>query len=294
MTGKRSRLNLPAYGLAFFLSTLWGANPVAIKAGLRDAPPLRLGWMRFVLGGVVVLLWALTTRESLRVKRHEWRPLLTVGCLFSLQVGLLNIGQDRTTAGHAAVITITYTLWTAVLAHFFVPGDRLTLTRIFGAVVAYTGILVVFSSSLNGTGPYSLLGDILLSLSAVLLGARQIVLSQSAASGVSITKLLLAQAVLGIVSFSVTSALFEAEPTQWTFRLGVALFYQGVIIAGFSFLAQTWLLKHFLPSRVTTVFLTQPIIGVLMSWVVLGEPVGSELYWGAGLVMVGSYFAQRH
>ena len=241
-----------------------------------------------------MLLWALIRGESLRLERHEWRPLLIVGSLFSLQVGLLNIGQDQTTAGHAAVITITYTLWTAVFAHFFIPGDQLTLTRIFGTVVAYGGILVVFASSLIGAGPYTLSGDILLLLSAVLLAVRQIVLSQSAASGVSITKLLLAQAVLGIVSFAGTSAIFESEPTQWSFRLSLALLYQGVIIAGFSFLAQTWLLKHFFPSRVTTVFLTQPIVGVLLSWIVLGEPVGSELYWGAGLVMVGSYFAQRH
>ena len=40
------------------LSVLWGANPVVVKLGLLDAPPIRLAWMRFLIGGVVIVLWA--------------------------------------------------------------------------------------------------------------------------------------------------------------------------------------------------------------------------------------------
>ena len=57
---------------------------------------------------------------------------------------------------------------------------------------------------------------------------------------------------------------------------------------------QTWLLKHFPPSRVVNVYLTQPLFGVAFSYLVLGEPIGPELFAGAILVVVGSYFVQRH
>ena len=87
----------------------------------------------------------------------------------------------------------------------------------------------------------------------------------------------MAQAVVGGVSFVIASFLFESEPTQYTAQLGVALVYQGILIAGFAFLLQTWLLKHFPPSRVTTVYLTQPLFGVAFSFLVLGEPIGPEL-----------------
>ena len=61
---------------SFLLAGLWGGNTVALKAGLDDAPPLRLGWMRFLLGGIVVLVWALVGRQSLRIRRHKaiWKP----------------------------------------------------------------------------------------------------------------------------------------------------------------------------------------------------------------------------
>jgi drug/metabolite transporter (DMT)-like permease len=289
---KHQSLTPGAVALTLFLSALWGGNPVAIKIGLLDCPPLRLGWMRFVLGGLVVLAVALARRERLSVTVHERAPLLGLGSLFAAQLALLNLGQDRTSAGHAAVLLSSYPLWTAVLAHFFVPMDRLTATRTGGAVLAYGGVLLVLSGSLRGSGPTSLSGDVLLLCSAFLLGARQIVLSRLS-QGIAITKLLLAQAAVGTVSFVAASALVESEATTWSTRLGVALGYQGFVIAGFAFLMQTWLLKNFAPSRVTTIYMTQPLFGVLLSYLVLGEPLGRELYLGALLVAFGSFALQR-
>jgi drug/metabolite transporter (DMT)-like permease len=278
--------------LALSLSAVWGGNPVAVKAGLRDCPPLRLGWMRFALGGLVVLGAALLRRQSLRVEAHERGALLGLGLLFSAQLGFMNIGQDHTSAGHAAVLMSAYPLWTAVFAHFFVAGDTLTLRRLVGALVAYAGVVVVFSGSLRGGETGSLFGDGLLVVSSLLLGARQIVLSRLA-QGIAIEKLLMSQALVGSATFIVASLMFESEPTQYTSRLGIALIYQGVVIAGFAFLLQMWLLKHFPPSRVTTVYLTQPIFGVGFSYWVLGETIGGELFLGALLVVGGSYFVQR-
>ena len=287
---KHQNLSARALGLALGLSAFWGGNPVAVKVGLMDAPPLRLGWLRFVLGAVVVLAFARFRGESLRVEKHERKTLLGLGTLFAAQLALLNLGQDRTSSGHAAVILSAYPLWTALFAHFFVPGDRLTARRGLGALVAYAGVIVVFSASVRGSG--SVRGDLLLAISCVLLGARQIVLSRSA-QRIPIVKLLLAQAGVGTVSFIVASVLLETEPTNWTPRLSIALLYQGVLIAGVAFLLQTWLLKHYPPSRVTNVYLTQPVIGVLLSWAILREQVGPELYFGAILVVAGSFLVQR-
>ncbi len=248
--------------------------------------------MRFALGGLVVLAVALLRRQSLRAESHERGALLGLGLLFSAQLAFMNVGQDYTSAGHAAVLMSAYPLWTSVFAHFFVAGDTLTVRRLVGALVAYAGVVVVFGGSLAGGEAGSLFGDGLLVVSSLLLGARQIVLSRSA-RGIAIEKLLMAQAVVGSVTFIIGSLLFEMEPTRYTPQLATALVYQGVVIAGFAFLLQTWLLKHFPPSRVTTVYLTQPIFGVGFSYLVLGETVGMELLLGALLVVGGSYFVQR-
>ena len=68
---------------ALLLSAFWGANLVAIKFGLEDAPPIRLAWMRFLVGGLVILAWGWVTGHlrGLRIERHEWRPLVVLALL---------------------------------------------------------------------------------------------------------------------------------------------------------------------------------------------------------------------
>src|SRR3989338_8648071 len=144
------------------LAALWGGNPVAVKMGLADVPPLRLAWMRFVLGGLTVLLYAWWTRRlgALRVRRSEVWPLLSLGLLFAVQIGLMNIGISRTTAAHGSVLLNSYAVHTVVLAHFLIPGDRMTPRKLAGVLVAYSGVIILFARSFTTPGT-TLLGDLI-------------------------------------------------------------------------------------------------------------------------------------
>ena len=290
---ERQPLSMKAGAFALLLAILWAGNPVANKAGLDDAGPLRLGYLRFILGAIVVLIYAIATKQSFRIKRREWVPLGLLGVLFTVQLAFMNVGQDYTSAGHAVVVTTTFPLWTGVFAHFFVPGDRMSRSRTFGTLVAYLGVVAVFYKGFSDSSSDFLIGDLLLLGSAVLLGGRQVLLSQLG-QGIDQHKLLMAQSVFGIVTFVIASLMFEGdEAFTVTTRLVVALLYTGVLIAGLGFIGQTWLLKRYLPSRVTVLSLSQPIFGVLFSWWILGESIGGELYIGAVLVVIGSALAQR-
>lgn len=284
-------LSLPAGLFALMLSALWSGNPIAIKAALDDAPPLRLGWMRFAVGAVVVLAWAVATRADLRIRRTEWTPLLVLGVLFSVQIALMNVGLNHTTAGHGAVLTVTYPVWVAVLAHFFIPGDRLTGRKVMGVVIAYGGILVLFGDGLGLDGDL-LLGDVLSATSGFLLGARQ-VYNARIVQDIHPAKLLLAQALFGIGAFVVASAIFEPDEYLWTGTLAVSILYQGAIIAGFGFIGNLWLIQHYLPSQVSVVALSQPILSILAAAVILGEDLSSALWLSALLVAIGAGLAQE-
>ena len=50
-------------------------------------------------------------------------------------------------------------------------------------------------------------------------------------------------------------------------------FYQGIIIAGFGFIGQTWLLKNYLPSKVTIISLSQPVFGVFLAQKLAKKPL---------------------
>ena len=288
---ERRQLTLGGGAFAMLLAAIWGGNPVAVKEGLKYSGPIRLAMLRMALGGLSVAGYALITGQSMRPRREELWPLAGIGVLFIAQTSLMYLGGDRTTAGHAVVLTSTHPLWAAVFAHFLVPGDRMTGRRIFGTLVAYSGVVVVFAGDLTGEEGVGLDGDLMLAAQAALLGARLIYISQ-ASQNVAPVKLLAAQAAFAVPAFLAISLAFESVPWQWPWELIAALLYQGVVIAGFGFIGNAWLLQRYLPSRVAATQISTPFFGVILSWIVLGESIGYELIAGVVLLTAGSALVQ--
>jgi drug/metabolite transporter (DMT)-like permease len=275
------------------VSLFWGANTVALKVGLLDAPPLRLAWLRFLVGGGVIALWAWATGRlaGLRIERHEWRPLGVLGLVFTAQIGTMNIGTALTNAAHGSIVLNLYAVHTVVLSHFLIPGDRLTARRLGGVVVAYAGVVVLFAGD-GSRGSASLVGDAIVFVSAALLAERVVYLAR-AVQRLDPVKLLLSQAAVGTAVFVLLSGALEPAPTRWTLRLAGALAYQGALVAGFCFVVNLWLLKRYRPSGLAAFFLTQPIFGVVAAALVTGDPLTPALLIACAAVVLGIALTSR-
>jgi drug/metabolite transporter (DMT)-like permease len=292
MVAEPKNVDIQAAVLVTLLSFLWGGNPIAIKIGLADAPPIRQAWMRFILGGLTVLAWAWATRTPLRIHRHEVRPLAILGVIFTVQIALLNLGVKYTTAGHVSILLNAYPIYTVLLAHFFVPGDRLSGGRAVGVLIAYAGVVLLFSREFSLASGL-LLGDLLTSGSAFLLGVRTVYLNR-AVQRINPVKLLLAQVAFGVPCYLVWSGLFEAtHPYRWTWALALSIGFQGFVVAGFNFILLLRLLKTYKPSGLASYLLTTPLFGVLLSWLILGETITLRLLASAALVVGGIALASR-
>ena len=79
------QLNLEATGLTTLTAILWGGNTVSIKLGLMGLPPLALAAARFILGGVVVSLYALLKKIPLRLNKGQAVSLFKLVLLFFVQ-----------------------------------------------------------------------------------------------------------------------------------------------------------------------------------------------------------------
>lgn len=256
-------------------------------------PPFRLAAARFVIGGLVVLAWAAGTGRlaALRLRPGEARPLVVVGLLMTVQIGIMNVATSLTSASHVAIILNSYAVHTVLLAHFLVPGDRLRPRRLAGVLVSYAGVVLLFVRQVSAGAP-TLLGDVLVCVSAVLLAERTVYLARAVQS-LDAVKLLMAQAVIGVALFALASAAFEPMPTRWTASLAASLAFQGVVVAGFNFILNLWLLRRYRPSSLSPFFLTQPIFGVLAAAVFTGDPLTLDLLLSSAAVGVGIALAGR-
>jgi drug/metabolite transporter (DMT)-like permease len=245
------------------------------------------------VGGLVILAWAWQTGRlaTFRIEPHEWRPLLILGVLFTVQIASMNVGTALTSAAHSAIILNLYAVHTVVLAHFMIPGDRLSVRRLAGVCIAYAGILPLLGARAGDSAP-TLLGDVVMFASGLVLAERTVYMAR-AVQHFDAVKLLLSQATVGVALFALLSLVFERTPTRWTPALAVSVAFQGVVVAGFNFVVNLWLLKRYRPSTLATFFLSQPIFGVVTAALLAGDPLTVELLVASAAVAVGVGLASR-
>ena len=291
MQKERKNLSFRAASLDFVLSFLWGGHPTALKVALPYAPPIRQGWMRFVISAIVILFWARYKRVSLIPTKAEIKPLVQLGILFSVQLLFLNIGISKTSVSSSVILNSTYPIWVITLGHFFIKGDNFTFIKFSGVMIAYLGIIITYFDSFGNSS--FLLGNSFCLASGFLLGVRTIFLAKGSES-IAPLKLLMAQAFFGSIIFILLSVVFESDPYKFSLILLISILYQGALVEGFNFIANIWLLKNYKPSQVTVIHLSQPIFGILIGYVVLGEKIGLLVVLGAAFVILGSVLVRKN
>ena len=291
MQKDRKNLSFKSASLDLLLSFLWGGHPTALKIAIPYAPPIRQGWMRFVVSGIVIFIWARYKKISLYPTRKEIKPLVQLGILFSVQLLFLNIGISKTSVSSSVILNSTYPIWVITLGHFFIKEDKFTVLKLFGVSIAYLGIVVTYFDSFGNSD--FILGNSFCLASGFLLGVRTIFLAKSSES-IAPMKLLMAQAFFGSIIFIILSIFFESDPYIFSMILLLSVLYQGAIVAGFNFIVNIWLLKNYKPSQVTVIHLSQPIFGILIGFVVLGENIGLLVLFGAMLVILGSGLVRKN
>jgi drug/metabolite transporter (DMT)-like permease len=285
---------LRAIVISMLIHTLWGGNPVAVKYSLLAFPPLWTAFFRFVIAIVCVGIWAKMSGLTIWPARHEWPALALISTLFTVQIAAMNIGLDLTTGSMGAVLIATNPIFAALFAHFLIAGDRLSLVKSAGLLVAFFGTALVF---MRGSGDLETIhggwGNVILLMSACLLGGRLIV-SAKVLQKMNEARVVLWQMILSLPVFALGGFLFESiqwNAIDWQPLAGLA--YQGVIVAGLGFTVSFYLMKRFAPSVIVSFNFVSPIAGVLLSAWLLGDIVTGYLWAGMLLVAVGLFLIAR-
>ncbi len=281
-----------AIALSLLIYALWGGNNIAIKVAVEAIPPMAAAGFRFVLGVMVFGAFAHHRGVSLKLQPGELRRLSWLVLAFVLQILTLNVGQKLTSAVRGTVFLAAHPLFIAFFAGLFIPGDALRGRKLVGLLLAFAGILVTFAEGfLHSTG--NLVGDAVIITSAVLLGGR-LVLLKMIVQQIPVPRTLFWQATLGVPIFFTLSLLFERAMWQPVLTQHVvAMVYQGLVIAGFCFLCNAWLLENFRASQVAAYVFTTPLWGVLLCGLILHDPITPWVVAGTALVACGIAVASR-
>src|SRR6476646_6546960 len=122
------------------LCGIWGSTWLFIKLGLADLPPLTFAGIRFLLAGLILTAIVLARRVPWP-RGRDWILIAIVGFLqFTLNYGLVFWGEQHIPSGLAAVLQSTFPAFGLVLAHLYLPGERITLLKVMGVLMGIVGI----------------------------------------------------------------------------------------------------------------------------------------------------------
>ena len=271
------------------LCVIWGSTWLFIKIGLTDLPPLTFAGIRFVIASIVLLAIILARRLQLPKNRSDWKLLAWTGFLsFSLNYGLIFWGEQYISSGLAALLQATIPAFGLVIAHYYLPEERMTAAKIVGVILGVCGVAIVFSNQLAVAGGLALAGGIAMVLSSffvaysnVLLKARGKALDPAIISAV--------QMVFGLIPLLLIGIALEGNPFKfrWTLMAIVSLFYLALVGSVIAFLLYYWLMRNMDVTKSMLIALVTPVVAVVLGMLVLDEELTWRTIVGGAMIMTG-------
>ena len=271
------------------LCGIWGSTWLFIKLGLEDLPPLTFAGIRFVIACAIVFAIIRIRGLELPRARADWILLAVTGILsFGFNYGLVFWGEQYITSGLAALLQATLPAFGLVFAHFHLPGERLSWTRIGGVALGVCGVAVVFSNQLAVSGRRALAGCVALILSAAFAAYSNVLVK---AYGKKLNPAIMTggQMFFGLLLLLAVGIPLEGNPFHfhWTPMAVISLLYLAVVGSVIAFMLYYWLVLKMDVTKSMLIALVTPVVAVILGMLLLNEEFGWRTLAGGAMIMLG-------
>ena len=277
--------------LAFAVLVLfWGSAFSVVKVGLEYSPPVIFAGLRTLVGGLAILLVAVVWGGSTHLKR-DW-PIFLLLAAFNVVFffGFQTLAILHLPSGTAAVLEYLQPMLVGLLA-WMILGESLSLAKIVGLTLGFSGIVAVSAGSV--------LGDV--SVAGVAFGAGS---AFSWALGTVFFKryearistmwavaipFVVGGMVLTLFGFAIESCS-EVSPTAAFFA---SLSYVSLVEIALAWLIWFGLIRAGEASRVAAYVFFVPLVSIGIGAIFLDERPTVSLLIGTALIVTGIYTVNR-
>ncbi|HET9225039.1 MAG TPA: EamA family transporter [Thermoanaerobaculia bacterium] len=274
---------------------IWGSTWAAIRVSLEGIPPLTGVALRFLLACALLLI--LTPIFGVRLgqspmERRLW--LINAVLTFTVSYGLVYWGEQWVPSGLAAILFATFPLFVAVLAHFFLPGERLRGSSLVGVLIGFAGVAVLFSEDLQAVGgPRTAFAATLMLIAPLASAIANVAVKRW---GAGVHPLSVSGVSMGLGALLVVPLAWFGErgrEISFTPRPVLAVVYLAVMGSAVAFTVYYWLLRRLPATSLSLINYATPVVAVLIGTLWLGEPFTLRILLGAALVVAGVAIAVR-
>ena len=274
---------------------LWGSSFAVIKIGLRSIDPYWFAFLRFAVASLIALTYIAAAGKGRELASLLRRPVViwlgvtnAVGFIFQFK------GQTLTTAGNAALLINSCTIYVAIVSRF-VFRERFGFPKILAVVLGMAGVVLVTTGGRLGfAGGPGLAGDLLILVAAFtwtffiildkrIVGAGDVDVRSLTAAMVIVTAL----AALPAAVLLAPREFPNASPEWW------AIPYTAIFCTILPFFLWTWGLKHITATASSVIMLTEVVFALALSFLLIGERLSLGGLIGSALIVSSVVLASR-
>ena len=226
---------------------------------------------------------------------HEKTLWLVNGALFfSVSYGVVYWSEQYVPSGLTSILFATFPLLVTLFAHWMLPGEPLKARSGIGAVVAFLGVVVIFSEDLAAlVGPKTEMAAAIFMLSPIVSAMSSVLVKKWGGNIHPLSLAAMPMAVAAVVMTVFALAFERHRPIVWTPVAIGSLAYLSILGSAVTFTLYYWLLRHVRASRVALIAYATPVIAVATGVLFLEEPLTSRFVLGGALVIAGVAFTAK-
>ena len=273
---------------------IWGSTYLGIRLAIETLPGFLMAATRFSIAGGILLILALLQGARFRNLFTNWRRAFIIGGLLLLcGNGGVTWAEKYVASGFAALFVATEPLWVVVL-NWALTHRRPNAKVLLGVFIGLTGVALLVGDGLGqgigNSSKMSLIGAGVVLLASFAWAAGSVYSNRNPIDGptsMAAGMQMLAGGILLFLLALVSGDLkhLNLETASWT-SIG-AFFYLLVFGSLVGFTAYSFLLNNVTPERAATYGYVNPVVAVLLGWLIAGEPITLRMMVAAAII-VGS------
>jgi drug/metabolite transporter (DMT)-like permease len=264
---------------------VWGSTYLAIRVMVETVPPLLGAGVRFTIAGAVMLA-VLSVSRSVRPTRAQVLSALAVGVLLPGANAVVTVAEQEVPSNVAALLIASVPLWVLVMRR--ASGEPVSRAGVAAVLVGFAGLALLLRPG-EQSGDATVLG-----LGACVFAAVMWASGSFASPRVRLPRdplvstgwqMLLGGSVIVAAGLIVGEAS-EVDPGAFSLRSVAALAYLVVFGSWLAFTAYAWLLQNAPISKVSTYAYVNPVVAIVLGFLILDEVITPITFVGAAIIVV--------
>ena len=277
--------------VAFALLVLfWGSAFSVVKVGLEYSPPMIFAGLRTLMGGLVIMLMAVVWGGSPHLRRDWLIFLLLAAFNVVFFFGFQTLAILYLPSGTAAVLEYLQPMLVGLLA-WMILGESLSLAKIVGLTLGFSGIVAVSSGSILGN--ISPAGVAFGAGSAFSWALGTVFFKRYEARISTVWAVALPFVMGGMVLTLYGFAIETWSELSFTATLFASLSYVSLVEIALAWLVWFGLVRAGEASRVAVYVFFVPLVSIVIGAIFLDERLTISLLTGTVLIVGGIYTVNR-